>query len=181
MGKLNHALISVSDKTGVVEFARGLVELGATILSTGGTANAIRTAGVPVTEVSSHTGSPEILGGRVKTLHPKIHGGLLGRRGRAEDVRQMQEQGIEPIDVVVVNLYPFESTIARPDCTFEDAIENIDIGGPSMLRSLPRIMGRRRGRRSGDLWIAAGGIAVRDGFSSLCRELAEKCFCTPHV
>ena len=135
MGKLSHALISVSDKTGVVEFARGLVELGATILSTGGTANAIRTAGVPVTEVSSHTGSPEILGGRVKTLHPKIHGGLLGRRGRADDVQQMQEQGIEPIDVVVVNLYPFESTIAKPDCPFEDAIENIDIGGPSMLRS----------------------------------------------
>ena len=135
MGKLNHALISVSDKTGVVEFARGLVELGATILSTGGTANAIRTAGLPVTEVSSHTGSPEILGGRVKTLHPKIHGGLLGRRGRADDVRQMQEQGIEPIDLVVVNLYPFESTIAKPDCTFEEAVENIDIGGPSMLRS----------------------------------------------
>ncbi len=135
MGKLNHALISVSDKTGVVEFARGLVELRGTILSTGGTANAIRTAGVPVTEVSSHTGSPEILGGRVKTLHPKIHGGLLGRRGRTEDLRQMQEQGIEPIDVVVVNLYPFESTIAKPDCTFEDAIEHIDIGGPSMLRS----------------------------------------------
>jgi phosphoribosylaminoimidazolecarboxamide formyltransferase/IMP cyclohydrolase len=135
MGKLSHALISVSDKTGVVEFAGGLVELGATLLSTGGTASVIRTAGMPVTEVSSHTGSPEILSGRVKTLHPKIHGGLLGRRGRAEDVRQMQEQGIEPIDVVVVNLYPFESTIAKPDCTFEDAIENIDIGGPSMLRS----------------------------------------------
>ena len=90
---------------------------------------------MPVTEVSSHTGSPEILGGRVKTLHPKIHGGVLGRRGRAEDVRQMQEQGIVPIDVVVVNLYPFESTIAKPECTFDDAIENIDIGGPSMLRS----------------------------------------------
>lgn len=135
MGKLNHALISVSDKTGVVEFARGLVELGGTILSTGGTANAIRTAGLPVTEVSSHTGSPEILDGRVKTLHPKIHGGLLGRRGRADDVRQMQEQGIEPIDLVVVNLYPFEATVAKPDCTFEYAIENIDIGGPSMLRS----------------------------------------------
>lgn len=135
MGKLNHALISVSDKTGVVEFVRGLIELGATILSTGGTAHAIRTAGLQVTEVSSHTGSPEILGGRVKTLHPRIHGGLLGRRGRADDVRQMQEQGIEPIDLVAVNLYPFESTIAKPDCTFEDAIENIDIGGPSMLRS----------------------------------------------
>ena len=135
MGKLNHALISVSDKTGVVEFARGLVELGGTILSTGGTANAMRMAGLPVTEVSSHTGSPEILGGRVKTLHPRIHGGVLGRRGRADDVRQMKEQGIEPIDLVVVNLYPFESTIAKPDCTFEEAVENIDIGGPSLLRS----------------------------------------------
>ncbi len=135
MGKLNHALISVSEKTGVVEFARGLVELGATILSTGGTAHAIRTAGVAVTEVASHTGSPEILGGRVKTLHPRIHGGLLGRRSRPDDVRQMQEQGIVPIDVVAVNLYPFEATIANPDCSFEDAIEHIDIGGPSMLRS----------------------------------------------
>ena len=135
MGKLNHALISVSDKTGVVEFARGLVEVGATVLSTGGTATAIRAAGVPVREVSAHTGSPEILGGRVKTLHPKIHGGLLGRRGRADDVRQMQEQGIVPIDVVAVNLYPFESTVAKPECTLEEAVEHIDIGGPSMLRS----------------------------------------------
>ncbi len=135
MGKWNHALISVSDKTGVEALAGGLVELGVTILSTGGTANALRAAGLPVTDVSSHTGSPEILEGRVKTLHPKIHGGLLGRRGRPDDVRQMREHGIVPIDVVVVNLYPFESAIARPECTFEDAINHIDIGGPSMLRS----------------------------------------------
>ncbi|MDT7041697.1 bifunctional phosphoribosylaminoimidazolecarboxamide formyltransferase/IMP cyclohydrolase [Candidatus Nitronereus thalassa] len=135
MGGLNHALISVSDKTGVVEIAKGLSALGAKILSTGGTAKALRDAGLEVTDVSSHTGSPEILEGRVKTLHPKIHGGLLGRRGKADHVKQMQEQGIAPIDVVVVNLYPFESAIAKPDCTFEHAIENIDIGGPSMLRS----------------------------------------------
>ncbi len=177
MGKLNHALISVSDKTGVVEFARGLVELGATILSTGGTANAIRTAGVPVTEVSSHTGSPEILGGRVKTLHPKIHGGLLGRRGRAEDVKQMQEQEIEPIDVVVVNLYPFESTIAKPDCTFEDAIENIDIGGPSMLRSAAKnhedvVVVVDPGDYGRVLEVLQAGTVP----SSLRRELARKVF-----
>ena len=135
MGGLNHVLISVSDKTGVVEIAKGLADLGASILSTGGTAKALREAGLDVTEVSSHTGSPEILEGRVKTLHPKIHGGLLGRRGRPDHVQQMKEQGIAPIDVVVVNLYPFESTIAKPDCSFEEAIENIDIGGPSMLRS----------------------------------------------
>jgi len=135
MGALNHALMSVSDKTGVVDLAKGLAELGASILSTGGTAKALREAGLDVTDVSSHTGSPEILEGRVKTLHPKIHGGVLGRRTRPDHVQQMQEQGIAPIDVVVVNLYPFESTIAKPDCTFDEAIENIDIGGPSMLRS----------------------------------------------
>ena len=135
MGQWNHALISVSDKTGIAEFAKGLVELGATMLSTGGTANAMREAGLPVTDVASHTGSPEILGGRVKTLHPKIHGGLLGRRDRPEDVQQMREHGIVPIDLLVVNLYPFESAIADPACTLEHAIENIDIGGPAMLRS----------------------------------------------
>ncbi len=135
MGQWNHALISVSDKTGVAEFAKGVVELGATILSTGGTAKALRDAGLPVTEVALHTGSPEILGGRVKTLHPKIHGGLLGRRGRPEDVQQMREHDIAPIDLLVVNLYPFESAIADPACTLEHAVENIDIGGPAMLRS----------------------------------------------
>jgi len=135
MASIGRALISVSDKTGVVEMARGLVSLGAEILSTGGTAKALRDAGLAVTDVAAYTGSPEILDGRVKTLHPKIHGGLLGRRSQPAHVAQMQQQGIGPIDVVVVNLYPFEATIAKPECSLEEAIENIDIGGPSMLRS----------------------------------------------
>ena len=135
MADLNKALISVSDKTGIDKMAKGLEALGAEILSTGGTAKTLRDEGVTVTEVSSYTGSPEILGGRVKTLHPKIHGGLLGRRRLDIHVQQMQEQGIAPIDVVVVNLYPFEATISKPGCSFEEAIEQIDIGGPSMLRS----------------------------------------------
>ena len=135
MADLNKALISVSDKTDIVKIAKGLVALGAEILSTGGTAKTLRDEGVSVTEVSSYTGSPEILGGRVKTLHPKIHGGLLGRRRLDIHVQQMQEQGIAPIDVVIVNLYPFEATISKPGCSFEEAIEQIDIGGPSMLRS----------------------------------------------
>jgi len=135
MANVNKVLISVSDKTGVVNVAKGLVALGAEILSTGGTAQALRDEGVTVTDVSAYTGSPEILGGRVKTLHPKIHGGLLGRRKLDIHVKQMNEHGIEPIDVVIVNLYPFEATIAKPGCSFEEAIENIDIGGPSMLRS----------------------------------------------
>ena len=135
MASLNKALISVSDKTDVVKVAKGLAALGAEILSTGGTAKALRDAKLEVTDVSSYTGSPEILGGRVKTLHPKIHGGLLGRRGLDIHVQQMKEHRIDPIDVVVVNLYPFEATISKPGCSFEEAIENIDIGGPSMLRS----------------------------------------------
>jgi len=135
MAGVKRALISVSDKTGIVEMAKGLAALGAEILSTGGTAKALREAGVPVTDVAAYTGSPEILDGRVKTLHPKIHGGLLGRRKLSTHVAEMQQQGIGPIDVVVVNLYPFEATISKPHCAFEEAIENIDIGGPSMLRS----------------------------------------------
>jgi phosphoribosylaminoimidazolecarboxamide formyltransferase/IMP cyclohydrolase len=135
MSSVQRALISVSDKTGVVEMARGLVTLGAEILSTGGTATTLRQAGIPVTDVAAYTGSPEILDGRVKTLHPKIHGGLLGRRNVPQHRSQMQQHGIAPIDVVVVNLYPFERAVADPDCTFEHAIEHIDIGGPSMLRS----------------------------------------------
>lgn len=135
MASIKRALISVSDKTGVVEMAKGLEALGAEILSTGGTAKALREAGVKVTDVAAYTGSPEILDGRVKTLHPKIHGGLLGRRSVPAHVEQMKQHHIGPIDVVVVNLYPFEATIAKPDCPFEEAIENIDIGGPSMLRS----------------------------------------------
>ncbi len=135
MAQLGKALISVSDKTGIEEMAKGLEGLGAEILSTGGTAKILQSSGVRVVEVASYTGFPEILNGRVKTLHPKIHGGLLGRRSVEAHVQQMNEQGIAPIDVVVVNLYPFESTIAKPGCTFEEAVENIDIGGPSMLRS----------------------------------------------
>ena len=135
MAGIKRALISVSEKTGVVEMAKGLAALGAEILSTGGTAKALREAGVMVTDVAAYTGSPEILDGRVKTLHPKIHGGLLGRRALPAHVEQMAQQGIGPIDVVVVNLYPFEATIAQPGCSFEQAIEHIDIGGPSMLRS----------------------------------------------
>jgi phosphoribosylaminoimidazolecarboxamide formyltransferase / IMP cyclohydrolase len=135
MASIKRALISVSDKTGVVELANGLAALGAEILSTGGTAKTLRDAGVTVVDVAAYTGSPEILDGRVKTLHPKIHGGLLGRRSVPAHVEQMKQHNIGPIDMVVVNLYPFEATIAKPDCHFDDAIENIDIGGPSMLRS----------------------------------------------
>ena len=127
------ALISVSDKRGIIEFATRLVALGYGLLSTGGTARALAAAGLPVTEVSDHTGSPEIMGGRVKTLHPKIHGGLLGRAGVDDAV--MREQDIPRIDLAVINLYPFEAVTADADCTLEDAIENIDIGGPAMVRS----------------------------------------------
>ncbi|MBI5855380.1 MAG: bifunctional phosphoribosylaminoimidazolecarboxamide formyltransferase/IMP cyclohydrolase [Nitrospirae bacterium] len=135
MAKIQRAIVSVSDKTGVVEMAKGLAALGAEILSTGGTAKTLREAGVAVTDVAAYTGSPEILDGRVKTLHPKVHGGLLGRRSVPTHVEQMKQHHIGPIDVVVVNLYPFEATIAKPNCSFAEAIENIDIGGPSMLRS----------------------------------------------
>ncbi|MBF0177711.1 MAG: bifunctional phosphoribosylaminoimidazolecarboxamide formyltransferase/IMP cyclohydrolase [Magnetococcales bacterium] len=132
---IRRALISVSDKSGLAEFCRGLVELNVQILSTGGTARMLQTEGIPVTDVAQHTGFPEMLDGRVKTLHPKIHGGLLGLRDNAEHQRQMAEHGIVPIDLVVVNLYPFEQTVARQGCSLAEAIENIDIGGPSMLRS----------------------------------------------
>ncbi len=129
------ALISVSDKTGVLEFAQGLHALGVRLLSTGGTARLLQDAGLPVTEVAGHTGFPEMLDGRVKTLHPKIHGGLLARRDLPGHMAALQEHGIDPIDLLVVNLYPFEATVARPGCTLQEAIENIDIGGPAMVRS----------------------------------------------
>ncbi|MFQ5991879.1 MAG: bifunctional phosphoribosylaminoimidazolecarboxamide formyltransferase/IMP cyclohydrolase [Nitrospiraceae bacterium] len=135
MARFSRALISVSDKTGIVGMGQGLSALGLEILSTGGTAKALRDGGVPVTDVSAYTGSPEILDGRVKTLHPKIHGGLLGRRALPGHVAEMEQHGIGPIDVVIVNLYPFEAAVSKPDCTWETAIEHIDIGGPSMLRS----------------------------------------------
>src|SRR5512139_3641789 len=135
MAKITRALISVSDKTGVLDFAQGIAQYGVEILSTGGTAKMLREAGLSVKDVSEFTGFPEMLDGRVKTLHPKVHGGLLGMRSNPEHVAKMQEHGIEPIDMVVVNLYPFEATVAKEGCSLEDAIENIDIGGPTMLRS----------------------------------------------
>jgi phosphoribosylaminoimidazolecarboxamide formyltransferase/IMP cyclohydrolase len=133
MFNVRRALVSVSDKSGLIPFVRGLAELGVEVLSTGGTCRQLREAGLEVIEVSEKTGFPEIMDGRVKTLHPVIHGGLLGRRGTDEAV--MEEHGIEPIDLLVVNLYPFEQTIAREDATIDDAIENIDIGGPAMIRA----------------------------------------------
>jgi len=133
MLNVRRALVSVSDKRGLIPFVTGLVELGVEVLSTGGTCRQLREAGLDVVEVSEKTGFPEIMDGRVKTLHPVIHGGLLGRRGTDEAV--MKEHGIEPIDLLVVNLYPFEQTIARDDATIDDAIENIDIGGPAMIRA----------------------------------------------
>ncbi|HYR77893.1 MAG TPA: bifunctional phosphoribosylaminoimidazolecarboxamide formyltransferase/IMP cyclohydrolase [Pyrinomonadaceae bacterium] len=133
--KIQQALISVSDKTGIVEFARELKRFGVEIISTGGTANALREAGIEVRDVSDVTGFPEMMDGRIKTLHPKIHGALLARRDNPEHQAAMREHGIEPIDMVVVSLYPFEQTIAREGATLEEAIEQIDIGGPAMIRS----------------------------------------------
>jgi phosphoribosylaminoimidazolecarboxamide formyltransferase/IMP cyclohydrolase len=131
--QVNRALISVSDKTGIVEFARALRELDVELLSTGGTYRLLQDNGLDVTEVADYTGFPEMMDGRVKTLHPKVHGGILGRRGQDDEV--MARHGIDAIDMVVVNLYPFEATVARPDCTLEEAVENIDIGGPTMVRA----------------------------------------------
>jgi phosphoribosylaminoimidazolecarboxamide formyltransferase/IMP cyclohydrolase len=139
--KVARALVSVSDKTGVVEFARALAALGVQILSTGGTAKLLEKEGVRVTEVSAHTGFPEMLDGRVKTLHPKIHGGILARRDLRAHMAAIDQAGIAAIDLVVVNLYPFEATVADPDCALENAVENIDIGGPAMLRAAAKNYG----------------------------------------
>ena len=139
MSRVERALISVHDKTGVADFARGLVDLGVEILSTGGTARLLRESGVPVVDVSQVTGFPEMLDGRVKTLHPKVHGGILARRDRPEHMAALEAHGIGGIDLVAVTLYPFEATVATPGVTLEEAIENIDIGGPSMIRARRRI------------------------------------------
>ena len=139
--KVSRALISVSDKAGVAEFARALAGLGVQILSTGGTAKLLEKEGLRVTEVAAHTGFPEMLDGRVKTLHPKIHGGILARRDSREHMAAIEKAGIAPIDLIVVNLYPFEATVADPDCTLQNAIENIDIGGPAMLRAAAKNYG----------------------------------------
>jgi len=132
---IKRALISVSDKTGIIDFAKELDKLGIEIISTGGTAKTLREAGLRVTNVSDITGFPECLDGRVKTLHPKIHGGLLAIRDNEEHMKQVKELRIELIDLVVINLYPFKKTVEKPDVTLDEAIENIDIGGPAMLRA----------------------------------------------
>ena len=130
-----YALLSVSNKSGIVDFAEGLIRAGYTLISSGGTHKVISDEGLPVMKVSDYTGSPEILNGRVKTLHPKIHGGILAQRGNPSHDLDRQANGIGHIDIVAVNLYPFKETVAKPDVTLADAIENIDIGGPSMVRS----------------------------------------------
>lgn len=135
MKKIQRAIISLTDKTGVVDFAKSLSKFGVQILSTGGTARVLREGGISVTDISEYTGFPEMMDGRVKTLHPKVHGGLLGLRDNPEHVKMMKEHGIENIDLLVVNLYQFEKTVAKEGVSLEEAIENIDIGGPAMLRS----------------------------------------------
>lgn len=156
------ALLSVSDKSGIVEFAQALAKRGVRLLSTGGTAKLLAESGLQVTEVATHTGSPEILDGRVKTLHPKIHGGLLARRDSAEHMKTLDEHDIERIDLLVVNLYPFRETVAKQHCSFEDAVENIDIGGPAMLRAAAKNHGTE-----------AGGVAVVIDPADYPRVLAE--------
>jgi phosphoribosylaminoimidazolecarboxamide formyltransferase/IMP cyclohydrolase len=135
MSRIKRALLSVSDKTGIVEFAKALSDMGVEIISTGGTSKALSSAGIKVIGISEVTGFPEMMEGRVKTLHPAVHGGLLADRSKPDHMRQIADLMIQPIDLVAVNLYPFANTIAKPDVTLQDAIENIDIGGPSMVRS----------------------------------------------
>ena len=135
MQKIERVLISTYDKTDLIEIANTLVKYGVEILSTGGTARHLREAGIELMDVSDYTGFPEMLDGRVKTLHPKIHGGLLAQWNNSEHAAQANDNGISPIDMVICNLYPFEATIAKPDVTLEEAIENIDIGGPTMIRA----------------------------------------------
>jgi len=186
--RIRTALISVSDKTGLLEFARALVNHGVRLLSTGGTAQLLRREGLDVVDVADHTGLPEMLDGRVKTLHPKIHAGLLARRDDAAHRQTLAEQGITPIDLLVVNLYPFRQTIARPDCTYEEAIENIDIGGPAMLRAAAKNHGNEAGgvtvvtdpqdyaRLLNTLESDADGMASSGMPYALRRELAIKAF-----
>ena len=174
---VRRALLSVSDKTGIVEFARGLTERGVELLSTGGTFRLLQENAIAVKEVSEHTGFPEIMDGRVKTLHPKIHGGILARRGQDDAV--MAENDITPIDMVVVNLYPFAATVAKPDCTLEDAIENIDIGGPTMVRACAKNHAYTTiVVNSSDYARVLGELAAQDGqVSSATRfDLAVKAF-----
>jgi phosphoribosylaminoimidazolecarboxamide formyltransferase / IMP cyclohydrolase len=161
--KITQALLSVSDKRGILDFARTLNTMGVKLLSTGGTAKLLRDAGLAVTDVSEHTGFPEMLDGRVKTLHPKVHGGILGRRDLPEHLQTMAEHGITPIDLVVVNLYPFRETVAKPGCTLDDAIENIDIGGPTMVRAAAKNHGNETG--------GVGIVTDPDDYRSVAEEL----------
>lgn len=161
MAIIKRALISVSDKTGIIEFAKFLTSQNVEILSTGGTAKLFRDEAIPVIEVSDYTGFTEMLDGRVKTLHPKVHGGILGRRDLPEHVKAMEAAGMPNIDMVVVNLYPFEATVANPDCRFEDAIENIDIGGPAMVRSAAKN------------WKDVAVITDANQYADIQRELAS--------
>ncbi|MDO8347711.1 MAG: bifunctional phosphoribosylaminoimidazolecarboxamide formyltransferase/IMP cyclohydrolase [Rugosibacter sp.] len=160
--KATQALLSVSDKRGIVELAHGLAQMGITLLSTGGTAKLLREAGLAVTDVADYTGFPEMLDGRVKTLHPKVHGGILGIRDSAEHAATMTEHGIAPIDLVVVNLYPFRETVAKSGVTLDEAIENIDIGGPAMVRAAAKNHGN-----------AAGGVAIVTDPEDYALVLAE--------
>ena len=160
--KIQTALLSVSDKTGIVEFAQALAQRGVRLLSTGGTAKLLAQAGLDVTEVATHTGQPEILDGRVKTLHPKIHGGLLARRDSAEHLKTLEQHNIDRIDLLVVNLYPFREAVAKADCSFADAVENIDIGGPAMLRAAAKNHGT-----------PAGGVTVIIDPADYARVLAD--------
>ena len=178
MARIARALVSVSDKRGLERLARALVAAGAEILSTGGTAKALADWKIPVTAVSEYTGSPEILDGRVKTLHPKIHGGILGMRGEASHREQMQRHGIGPIDMVVVNLYPFEQVTAKPKTPFAEAIENIDIGGPSMVRSAAKNHADVTVVVDPDDYDAVIAELERDGAVSAAtnRRLAQKAF-----
>jgi len=177
VGKVTRALISVSHKEGILDFAKELEKLGIEILSTGGTAKLLRDGGVKVKDVSEFTGFPEMLDGRVKTLQPKVHGGILGRRNNPDHVKQMNKYGIEPIDLVVVNLYPFEQTVAKPGCTLDEAIENIDIGGPTMLRSAAKnytdvavvVSPRDYGRVLEEIR-KTGGVSAKTRFE-LCRTV----------
>ncbi|MGY2462144.1 bifunctional phosphoribosylaminoimidazolecarboxamide formyltransferase/IMP cyclohydrolase [Vreelandella sulfidaeris] len=174
---VRRALLSVSDKTGIVEFARGLTEHGVELLSTGGTFRLLQENAIAVKEVSEHTGFPEIMDGRVKTLHPKIHGGILARRGQDDAV--MAENDITPIDMVVVNLYPFAATVAKPDCTLEEAIENIDIGGPTMVRACAKNHAYTTiVVNSSDYARVLGELAAQDGHVSRATrfDLAVKAF-----
>jgi phosphoribosylaminoimidazolecarboxamide formyltransferase / IMP cyclohydrolase len=160
-GRVTRALLSVSDKRGIVDLARALAARGIALLSTGGTAKALADAGLDVVDVGTHTGFPEMLDGRVKTLHPAVHGGILARRDVAAHREALATHGIAPIDLVVVNLYPFRETVARPGCTLEDAIENIDIGGPAMVRSAAKN------------WRDVGVVVDPDDYAAVAAELAQ--------